>query len=397
MNTNNTNPQYHPLNLELKENELDEIRTFLSFCANHKADSPGLSILFNLPEVANVNQPTSRGENSYSQPSFINVPEKFPIDNQWLDQMTCEFQDDFLARNPNTDFILLYNYFQKIRDSYTDSLGRFFKNEPGKMISALNGMNRLIDLTVCTIGQTIVNRKSQLIDAQRKETDKLNREFEQFVYIASHDLQQPLTSLISINSILEEEFPELMADKPGTYLQYIRTASERLSSMITDLLNHSRIGRWSPRQKTGLNKVVNYVLNDLETAIKTSGAKISVCKLPSVVVYPVEIKLLFLNLIDNAIKFRKENINPNINILYKKEEGGLHFMIQDNGIGIDEKYADRIFVIFQKLHGHTDYNGNGVGLAHCKKIVKLHGGNIWVNSEPGIGSTFHFTLGQDDQ
>ncbi|HKI45381.1 MAG TPA: histidine kinase dimerization/phospho-acceptor domain-containing protein, partial [Balneolales bacterium] len=245
MNANNTNLQYHPMNLELGKNELDEIRTFFSFCADHQTGSPGSSLLFNLSTAAKVNHVTVPAGNSYNQTPFLNVSEKLPIDNHWLDQMMCEFRDDFLARNPDTNFIHLHDYFQKVRDSYTESIVRCFKNEPEKMISALNGMNRLIDLTISTIGQTIVDRENQLIDAHRNETDKLNREFEQFVYIISHDLQQPLTSLISINSILQEEFPELIADKPGIYLQYIRLASERMSTMITDLLNHSRIGRWS--------------------------------------------------------------------------------------------------------------------------------------------------------
>lgn len=388
MNTNETSQHF---SLELKKNDLDDIHAFFSFCIKNNVNLPDSSILFPL-QNRESSQFTSRLENLYSKAQSIDVPDRISIDYQWLDQVTFEFQDDFLSRNPEADFSLLYNYFQKIRDFYTEKLVRYYKDHPHELVTAMNGMNRFIDINLCTLGQNILNSKQRAIDEQQTKTDRVNKELEQFVYITSHDLQQPLTSLISISGLLEEEFPELIEGEQGTYIRYIRVAAKHMSSMITDLLNHSRIGRWSKRETIDLNKVMRYVLNDLNDEIRDSGAEVNVSHLPSVSAYPVEIKFLFENLISNAIKFRKEEKTPLINIMCEEEADRLHFMVQDNGIGIDEKYLDKVFVIFQKLHLKNDYKGNGAGLAHCKKIVKLHGGKIWVDSIPDIGSTFHFTL-----
>lgn len=388
MNTNGTSQRF---NLELKKNDLDEIHAFFSFCIKKNVDLPGSSILFPL-QIKESSQFISRSEKSNGKSQPIDVPDRIGLDHRWLDQVTFWFQDDFLARNPEADFNHLYSYFQKIRAFYTERLVRHYKKQPDELITAMNGMNRFIDINLCTLGQNILNSKNQFIDEQKNKIESVNKELEQFVYITSHDLQQPLTTLISISALLEEEFPELIKGEPGTYIKYIRMATEHMSSMITDLLNHSRIGRWSKRGTIDLNKVMRYVLNDLTDEIRNSNAEISVPDLPLVSAYPVEIKFLFENLISNAIKFRKEGEIPLINIMYKEEVDQLHFMIQDNGIGIDDKYFDKVFVIFQKLHLKNDYKGNGAGLAHCRKIVKLHGGKIWVDSTPGRGSTFHFTL-----
>jgi light-regulated signal transduction histidine kinase (bacteriophytochrome) len=138
--------------------------------------------------------------------------------------------------------------------------------------------------------------------------------------------------------------------------------------------------------------MLNEVLADLGTAINEAGAEITTDRLPVVRGYPTEIKQLFQNLIINAIKFRQKNIPPQIHITGQKTNGNWLFAFKDNGIGIEEQHKERIFIIFQRLHTRNEYAGSGIGLAHCKKIVELHGGEIWIESEPLKGSTFHFTI-----
>ena len=175
-------------------------------------------------------------------------------------------------------------------------------------------------------------------------------------------------------------------------MHYIVHASERMRILIKDLLDYSRIGRQKQLAKIDCNAVINTVLADLDVAIRESGAAIRAENLPVIKGYNTEIKQLFQNLLTNALKFRKKDINPEIRISSKPIQGGYEFRVQDNGIGIPEEHNERIFVIFQRLHTRTEYEGSGIGLSHCKKIVELHGGRMWVKSKPGEGSIFHFTI-----
>ena len=162
--------------------------------------------------------------------------------------------------------------------------------------------------------------------------------------------------------------------------------------LVQDLLEYSRLGRERILEPIDCNAVVREVLSDLTMAIQESQAVIHIDQLPVVSGYATEMKQLFQNLISNSLKFRKPGEPPVITISVMPKEDHWQFMISDNGIGIDEKYWDRIFVIFQRLHTKNEYEGTGIGLAHCKKIAELHSGKIWVNSTPNEGSTFYFTI-----
>jgi light-regulated signal transduction histidine kinase (bacteriophytochrome) len=239
---------------------------------------------------------------------------------------------------------------------------------------------------------------NMLIDItdQKRATQALvekNKDLEQFAYVASHDLQEPLNTITSFICLLENELPT----NPEfiEYLGYIKESSNRLTSLITDLLEHSRIGRNSKLQKVNFNKAVEEVLADMRTAIESKKASIKVGILPELNVYPSEIRLLFQNLISNAIKFQQEGAVPEVNITAQKDgNAAWHFTIEDNGIGIEEKYKERVFVIFQRLHTSKEYEGTGIGLAHCKKIIDLHKGRLWMDSQFGKGSKFHFTISE---
>lgn len=224
------------------------------------------------------------------------------------------------------------------------------------------------------------------------ELESKNKELEQFAYVASHDLQEPLRTTTSFVELIRKQYYGKLDATANTYIDYIIQASDRMKTLIKDLLDYSRIGREKKFEQVDCNLVLEEVLADLNRVIKENKATITSGPLPVVTGFSTELKLLFQNLISNSIKFKKPGITPEIGITCQKENGVWHFLFRDNGIGIDKQYQQRIFIIFQRLHNRSVYEGSGIGLAHCKKIVELHGGKIWVESQAGEGSTFHFTL-----
>jgi signal transduction histidine kinase len=225
-----------------------------------------------------------------------------------------------------------------------------------------------------------------------KELKIKNRELEQFAYVASHDLQEPLRTTSGFVDLLQKQYKGKLDDKADKYLAFIADASNRMRVLIKDLLEFSRIGTKAELKTVDCNIILKNMLSDIEAAIQETNANIKYGEMPVLMGYPTEIKLLFQNLVVNAIKFRKKNIAPQINISAEKKEGFWEFAVSDNGIGMEKEHNERIFDIFQRLHTRTEYEGSGIGLSHCKKIVELHHGKIWVSSNPGIGSTFYFTM-----
>ncbi|MCS3796779.1 PAS domain S-box protein [Niastella sp. OAS944] len=232
----------------------------------------------------------------------------------------------------------------------------------------------------------------QKVKQRTAELEIKNKELEQFAYVASHDLQEPLRTTSSFVELLRKQYYNKIDANADRYINYVIQASDRMKTLIKDLLDYSRIGREKQFEPVDCNVTFTEVLADLAKVIKENKAVITAEKLPVVKAFPTELKLLFQNLISNSIKFQKEGIAPQIDISASKENGHWHFRFRDNGIGIDKQYQQRIFIIFQRLHNRSVYEGSGIGLAHCKKIVELHGGSIWVESEASKGSTFHFTI-----
>jgi PAS domain S-box-containing protein len=225
-----------------------------------------------------------------------------------------------------------------------------------------------------------------------KDLENKNRELEQFAYIASHDLQEPLDTISSFSMLLEDEFSGRMGKDAKEYVGYIKESSSRLRELITGLLEYSRIGKKSKLSKVDCNEVLRELLSDMKASIKSSNATVISGNLPTVTAYPVELRVLFQNLLSNALKYKRKDISPTVLISSKTDEKYWTFTVEDNGIGIDSKYNEKIFVIFQRLHNAKEYRGTGIGLAHCKKILELHNGSIWMESEVGEGTKFHFTI-----
>ena len=239
----------------------------------------------------------------------------------------------------------------------------------------------------------ITERKTHQQTAQRQtELEIKNKELEQFAYIASHDLQEPLKTVSNYIQLLEEDYNDTLDDTARKYLRSIHKATSRMSSLIKTLLDFSQVGRNRKLAFADCGEIIEDVLSDLANSIKTTGAKVHIEHMPSLNVYEAEMGLLFQNLISNAIKFRKTSTVPEITISCLPIADVWQFAVSDNGIGIEAKHFERIFQIFQRLHNTTIYEGHGIGLPNCKKIVELHGGRIWVDSIPGSGSTFYFTI-----
>ncbi len=225
-----------------------------------------------------------------------------------------------------------------------------------------------------------------------QDLERSNRDLEQFAYVASHDLQEPLRAVGGYVKLLQHRFPEKLDAAVREYINGAADGAERMQRLITDLLAFSRVGtRNVAFTPTDLNALLKDALTNLQVTITESGAKVTSDPLPSLPVDGTQITQLFQNLIGNAIKFRSERL-PEIHVGARKEEGRWLFGVRDNSIGIEPQYAGRIFQIFQRLHTRKQYPGTGIGLAICKKIVERHGGEIRVESQLGQGSTFYFSI-----
>ncbi|WP_165732331.1 ATP-binding protein [Polaribacter sp. 20A6] len=245
------------------------------------------------------------------------------------------------------------------------------------------------------IKQDITERKENeelLASKYVKQLETKNKELEQFAYIASHDLQEPLRTITSFCNILYTEYNEKLDEQAKISFRFIRQATGRMSSLIKALLDYSRLGYEEELILIDCNIVIKDIIEDLNTTIKQTNTKIEFKKLPKISGYKTGVRLLLQNLITNAIKFRKKDTDCIIKINAIKKENFIEFSVEDNGIGIAKEYQKKIFAIFQRLHLKNEYEGTGIGLAHCQKIVNLHGGEIWVESSLNNGSKFYFTI-----
>ncbi len=236
-----------------------------------------------------------------------------------------------------------------------------------------------------TMEQRVMSRTAELTIA--------NKELEQFSFLSSHDLREPLLTIRNFTELILAEHGQDFTDVSKRYFQVISQSAMRMEDLLRGLLDFSRIS--NPKQlndEVDCNEIVKETIADLDSLISKNKAIITVEPLPILKAFPLELKILFENLITNAIKYKKKDTVPEISISVNRINKGWQFAITDNGIGIEKTYYEKIFLIFQRLHKRSEYEGTGIGLAYCKKIAELHGGRIWVESIPGQSSTFYFTI-----
>jgi len=234
--------------------------------------------------------------------------------------------------------------------------------------------------------------QAELIEKSAK-LEASNAELEQFSYVASHDLQEPLRTISSFLQLLERRYNDKLDADGREFISFAVDAASRQQAMIQDLLEYSRVGtRGRPFAPTDMDKAYAIAQVNLTSAIADSAATLSSEKLPQVMADQVQMVSLLQNLIGNALKYRRKDVAPQIRVWAVEEPERWVIAVADNGIGIEPQYFDRIFLVFQRLHTREKFGGTGIGLALCRKIVHRHGGDIWVESEAGQGTTFHFSL-----
>jgi PAS domain S-box-containing protein len=330
---------------------------------------------------------------------------------------------DGIITQVNPAFLKLWGYASEAA-AIGNSVGSFFVNE-ADAIPVLEALNKTGQwegefLAKSVDGSTFISRglASAIYDVKgvhigyqsanldvtdqiraeerlRKTLEDLarsNAELERFAYVASHDLQEPLRMVTSYLQLLERRYKDKLDGDALEFINYAVDGSNRMKTLINDLLAYSRVGtRGKEFILTDCEELLARVLANLQASLEENKARLTHDPLPRVMADDAQLESLFQNLIGNAIKFHGKK-NPRIHVGVKKDEKKWVFSVSDNGIGIDPQYFERIFIIFQRLHNREDYPGTGIGLAISKRIVERHGGRIWIESRPEMGSTFFFTL-----
>ncbi len=237
------------------------------------------------------------------------------------------------------------------------------------------------------------NRLEHQLREQAAELARSNEELEQFAYVASHDLKEPLRMVVSFLQLLQKRYADKLGEEAAEFIGFAVEGAKRMDKLIADLLTYSRIDRrGKPLEPVAMAGIVEAALGNLRLMVADTGAEVEVGDMPTVLADDVQAVSLVQNLLSNAMKYRHPERPPRLRVEAAREGAFWRLSVVDNGLGVEPQYFERIFLIFQRLHTRAEYEGTGIGLAVCKKIVERHGGRIWVESTPGEGSTFHFTL-----
>lgn len=282
------------------------------------------------------------------------------------------------------------DYSPRVKSASTDEVG-FLVDAFNQMLDEIQQQDAALRGAKDELEENVRQRTREL-EQRTRELERSNAELEQFAYVASHDLQEPLRMVASYTQLLQRRYRDKLDQDAIEFMDFAIDGARRMQDLISDLLEYSRVGTRGDRfAQVSTAKILDEVQANLRKLVEETGTEIKAGDLPDIVADERQMVQLFQNLLSNAIKFRGTE-SPRIFVGAEKTEGEWLFQVQDNGIGIEEEYRERIFVVFQRLHGYSETSGTGIGLAVCKKIVDRHRGRIWVESEPAKGSTFCFTI-----
>ncbi|MCP3932243.1 MAG: GHKL domain-containing protein [Bacteroidetes bacterium] len=263
-----------------------------------------------------------------------------------------------------------------------------FKASQDQAIAALKEQSAILSSQKLEI-----EKKSQEIILTKEKFEASNLQLEQFAYVASHDLKEPLRMINIYTQLIKKRLDQQLEGSTAEYMDFVTDGVKRMQQMLDDLLEYSRLGRNHDKDKTtDLNNILFLVMNNMMVKMKETDTVIYANDLPSLKTSSTEMIQLFQNFVSNAIKFKREEINPEIHIYVDDQGQEYVFTVMDNGIGIADEHQNRIFNIFERLHSKAKYEGSGIGLATCKKIVENFGGKIWLDSKEGEGSIFYFSI-----
>ncbi len=290
------------------------------------------------------------------------------------------FSDEFRCMCADGSYKYVQNKVSIICDAKT--------GKPIRLIGAIQDITdqKVKELQLRQMNETLEERADQLAVS--------NTELERFAYVASHDLQEPLRTITSFLQLLKRKYTDKLDDTAENYINFAVDGAERMKQLIMDMLEYSRVNtQIKLNEEVDMKQVVNEVLFNFSGKIKLSDAKIEMAdNLPRILAVKTQMMQLLQNLISNAMKYQKPNIPPHILVGFEDRGTEWEFFVKDEGIGIETKYFDKIFIIFQRLHSKTQFSGTGIGLAICKKVIEKHKGKIWLTSTPGEGSVFYFTI-----
>jgi two-component system, sensor histidine kinase len=278
--------------------------------------------------------------------------------------------------------------------NFEESAKIYSKDEIGYLAESFNTM--IADLKEGTRERKLAEEKllsqNAVLEKYSTQLEQSNRDLERFAYVASHDLREPLRTVTSYAQIIEKRYREKLDHDADVYIGYIVEGVKRMDMLITDILHYSRLNNMeNTSEEINCGELLEQVVSSSQENIAGNSARVTWDELPVIIANRQQMIQVFQNLVNNAIKFHRDEA-PRIHVAVSEEENHWKFSVSDNGIGIDKKFNERIFVLFQRLNPRDKYDGTGIGLTICKKIVEQHDGNIWVESEPGKGSVFYFTI-----
>ena len=309
-----------------------------------------------------------------------------------LNELMVEFQVERTQKD--AEIYRLKNVELIEKNTLINSQKKRLENVLEELQTHREHLEEMVGEKTAELQQKITEREQaeEKIDRYMKELERSNKELEQFAYVASHDLQEPLRMVSSYTQLIEERYKDKLDKDANEFIDFAVDGANRMQILLNDLLNFSRVTtRGKPFEPVDLNSALGHAIMNMQMRIEETKTTILNDELPTVKADESQIIRVFQNLIDNAIKFRSEN-SPKIHISAKQEKEESVFSVKDNGIGIEPEYKERIFQIFQRLHGRKEYPGTGMGLSICKRIVERHGGRMWLESESGKGTTFYFTI-----